>query len=143
LTLQNLPLDDYEIEARLHSILGRFFVAVARIELNLSLRVGGDGSFSEKLERLLDAAIEFEDSEDAFCEILAWYMAADAIRKIRNLVAHGRWGFHVQFQQVAHVSGYPPGPQEERRFSLGELDAFVQDAERLGVEVGRLPVWQA
>lgn len=132
-----VPLDSGEIEARLHSILGGFFVAFARVELNLSLRVGGHGYFAEKLARLLSSAGELDD-EDTFCKTLAWYMAADAMRDMRNLLAHGRWGFLVHLQQVAHVSGYPPGPQLERRFSLPELDAIVRDAHMLDIELARL-----
>lgn len=133
----NLPLDSGEIEARLHSILGGFFVAFARVELNLSLRVGGDGSFADKLARLLSSAGELDD-ENTFCKTLAWYMAADAMREMRNLLAHGRWGFLVHSQQVARVSGYPPRPQLERCFSLPELDAIVWDADLLHLELGRL-----
>jgi hypothetical protein len=69
-----------------------------------------------------------------FCEISAWYMAADSLRKLRNRFAHGRWGFHTQAQMVVHVSGYPPNPQDERHFSLAELDAIMKDVESLGRE---------
>ena len=65
-------------------------------------------------------------------------MAADSMRELRNRLAHGRWGFLVHLQQVAHVSGYPPGPQDEHRFSFGELDAIVEDAASLSNELGRL-----
>lgn len=132
------PMDHNELEARLHTILGRFFVSFARMELNLSLRLGGDGTFFEKLERLLNSPIEATDSEDRFCKILAWYMAADSMRELRNLLAHGRWGFLVQLQQVVHVSGYPPGRQAERLFSFDQLDTIVRDVELLGNELGRL-----
>lgn len=137
-TSPNIPLDHNELEARLHTILGHFFVSFARMELNLSLRVGGDGTFFEKLERLLHSPTEATDSDDMFCKILAWYMAADSMRELRNLLAHGRWGFLVHLQQVVHVSGYPPGRQEERRFSFDELDTIVRDVESLGNELGRL-----
>jgi hypothetical protein len=67
-------------------------------------------------------------------------MAADTMRNLQNRVAHGRWEFFVHLQLVAYVSGYPPGPQRERRFSLGELSAMVQDVLLLGNEVSRLPM---
>jgi hypothetical protein len=137
ITPPNVPLDSSEIEARLHSILGRFFVVFARVELNLSLRVGGDGSFVDKLERLLSSSGELDD-EDTFWKTSAWNMAAHSMRDTRNLLAHGRWGFLVHSQQVAHVSGYPPGPQKKRRFSLPELDAIVRDADLLHLELSRL-----
>jgi hypothetical protein len=87
---------------------------------------------------LLGFAGELESGDDAYCDILAWYMAADSMRELRNRFAHGRWGFLVYSQQVAHVSGYPPNVQKERRFSLSELAVIVRDAESLSNEVSRL-----
>jgi hypothetical protein len=118
--------------------LGRFFVIFASVELNLSLRVGGDGNFHDKLERLLGSSNAFGDSEDAFCQISTWYMAADSMREIRNRLAHGRWGYRVHSQQVVHVSGYPPGAQCERYYSIDELHAIVRDAESLNNELNGL-----
>ena len=135
----NVPLDLGEMEARLHSIVGRFFVAFARIDLNLTLRVGNDKSFSAKLARLRSLVLEVGDNEETVREILAWVKDADSLREIRNLVAHGRWGYLVRFQQVALVSGYPSAPQAERHFSLDELAAIVSDAESLGNALSRLP----
>jgi hypothetical protein len=139
LTLSNVPLDREKMEARLHSILGRFLIAFARIELNLTLRVGNDKSFCAKLERLRSSVLEVGDNDEAVREILAWVKAADSLREIRNLVAHGRWGYLVHLQQVALVSGYPPAPQPERHFSLDELAAIVSGAESLGNALSRLP----
>lgn len=135
-------LDCDGIEARFHSILGRFFVTFAKVELNLSLRVGGDGHFSDKLDRLCRLSFELNDSDDRddrFCEILSLYMAADSLREVRNRLAHGRWGFRVPSQQIIHVSGYPSGPQDERVYTIGELEAIVRDAESLCNELGQLP----
>lgn len=132
-----IPLDYFELEEKLYPILGRFFVGFARMELNLSLRVGGAGTFNTKLERLLQSASEV-NSEETFCKILAWYMAADAMREMRNRLAHGRWGYLAHLQQVAHVAGYPPDPQDERSFSFDELDVIVRDVESLSNELGRI-----
>jgi hypothetical protein len=65
-------------------------------------------------------------------------MAADSIREIRNLLAHGRWGYLPQVQRVVHVSGYPPDAQVERHFSLSGLEAIVKDAELLQNELIRI-----
>lgn len=132
-----IPLDYFELEEKLYPILGRFFVGFARMELNLSLRVGGDGTFNKKLERLLQLAEE-ANNEETFCKILAWYMAADAMRELRNRLAHGRWGYLTHLQQVAHVAGYPPGQQDERRFSFDELNTIVRDVELLSDELVRI-----
>lgn len=137
MALSTIPLDCFELEEKLYPILGRFFVGFARMELNLSLRVGGNGTFNTKLERLLQSASE-ANGEEIFCKILAWYMAADAMREMRNRLAHGRWGYLAHLQQVAHVAGYPPDPQDERRFSFDELDAIVRDVQLLSNDLGRI-----
>jgi hypothetical protein len=51
-----MQLDYHEMQDVLHRSLGRFFVAFASIELNLSLRVGGAGKFQDKLERFVEGA---------------------------------------------------------------------------------------
>jgi hypothetical protein len=135
----SVQLSRDDLEEELHRLLGCFFVTFAGVELNLSLRVGGVGTFGEKLERLISSAdVQWSDNDDDYCKILAWYMAADSMRQIRNRLAHGRWGYLPRLQLVVHVSGYPPDAQDERRFSLCELDAFVKDAELLNKELGKI-----
>jgi hypothetical protein len=139
LTWSNVQLNNQEIQDFTHCLLGRFFIAFASVELNLSLQVGGTGTFQDKLERFYEMAIaQYGDSDVNFFEISAWYMAADSMRNLRNRFAHGRWGFLTQAQSVVHVSGYPPDPQDERRFSLAELDSIVKDAELLGEELFKM-----
>lgn len=127
-----------ELEAQFHQVLGRFFTAFAGVELNLSLRVGGAGSFADKLERFLESAGALMNNHDEYCEAASWYMAADSIREVRNRFAHGRWGILAAVQLIAHVSGYPPEIQPERRFSLSELEAIVKDAELLNKDLMRI-----
>jgi hypothetical protein len=125
-----IPFDYEQMEEQLHLLLGRFFVTFARVELNLSLQVGGSGSFREKLERYIDdVGARFSENNEEFHKIATWYMAADSLREIRNLFAHGRWGIAQNTQQIAHVAGYPPDTQIERRFSLSELNSLVKEAE--------------
>lgn len=138
MTCSNVQLTKQEIQDFTHRSLGRFFIAFASLELNLSLQVGGAGRFQEKLERFYEMAIAQYPDSDLFCEISAWYMAADSMRTLRNRFAHGRWGFLTQAQSIVHVAGYPPDYQDERRFSLAELDSIVKDAELLGKELFRL-----
>lgn len=134
-------LDYDQLEEQLHLLLGRFFVTFAGIEFNLSCRVGGAGTFGEKLERFINVfGVQVSHSEHEFCEMFAWYMAADSIRETRNLLAHGRWGIYSAGQRVVHVSGYPPDTQVERRFSLAELDVLVKDAALLNEELSKI-VW--
>lgn len=129
-----------EMEDHTYRFLGRFFVIFARIELNLTLRVGDKGNFSDKLERfLVQTATQHGDNNLKFCEIFAWYMAADSVRDTRNRFAHGRWGFHTHAQRVVHVSGYPPASQFERFYSLAQLDSIIMDIELLDEELGKIP----
>ena len=135
----NVPFDYEQMEEQLHLLLGRFFVTFARVELNLSLRVGGSGSFSEKLERYIDdVGSRFSDNNEEFYKIATWYMAADSVREIRNLFAHGRWGIALNTQQIAHVAGYAPDIQVERRFSLSELNSLVKEAELVDKELTKI-----
>lgn len=124
-----VPLEYKQMEEQLHRLLGRFFVTFARVELNLSLQVGGSGSFGQKLDRYIDTGARFSENNDEFDKIATWYMAADSLREIRNIFAHGRWGIAQNTQQISHVAGYPPDTQVERRFSLLELNRLVTEAE--------------
>lgn len=124
-----------EIEDETHRLLGRFFIAFARIELSLALLVGADGTFHDKLEEFLNTAVSLRgDSATQFSEVMCWYMAADSVRETRNRFAHGRWAFHTHTQSVIHVNGYSPAHQEERRYSLPELRAIVTETELLNAE---------
>lgn len=135
----DVPLYYEQMEEQLHLLLGRFFVTFARVELNLSLRVGDSGSFSHKLERYIDdVGSRFSDNDEEFHKIATWYMAADSLRETRNLFAHGRWGILQNAQLIAHVTGYPPNPQVERRFSLSELNSLVKDAELVDKELTKI-----
>ena len=134
--ISTIQLSYDQLEEQLHRVLGRFFVTFARLELNLSLRVGGAGTFGQKLERFIDVfGTQLSQDDEKFCKISAWYMTADSIRETRNLLAHGRWGILQAVQLVVHVSGYPPETQGERRFSLPQLEALVTDAELLDIEL--------
>ncbi len=128
-----------QMDEQLHLLLGRLFVTFAGVELNLSLRVGGAGSFSQKVDRFIDdIGARFSDNNEEFAKVATWYMAADSMRETRNLFAHGRWGILQNAQLVAHVTGYPPNAQVERRFPLSGLDNLVKDAELLNIELTKI-----
>jgi len=135
----DVSLSSEQMDEQLHLLLGRFFVTFAGVELNLSLRVGGDGSFSQKLNRFIDdLGTRFSENDEEFAKIATWYMAADSIRETRNLFAHGRWEILQDAQLVAHVTGYPPNAQVERRFPLSEFNNLVKDAELLNKELTKI-----
>lgn len=129
-------LTSNEIEDETHRLLGRFFTVFAKIEFNLALLVGPEGNFHDKLQGFLNTAnVRLDDSHPQFCEVMAWYKAADSVREIRNRFAHGRWTFHAPTQRVIHVLGYPPARQDEKRYSLMELQAIVRAAESVNIEL--------
>lgn len=135
----DVPLYYEQMEEKLHLLVGRFFVTFARVELHLSLRVGGSGPFSQKLGRFIDdVGARFSDNDEEFYKIATWYMAADSLRETRNLFAHGRWGMLQNAQLLAHVAGYPPNAQVERRFALSELNSLVEDAELVDKELAKI-----
>lgn len=135
----DVSLSYEQMDEQLHLLLGRFFVTFAGVELNLSLRVGGAGSISQKLDRFIDdLGARFSGNDEEFAKIATWYMAADSMRETRNLFAHGRWGILQNAQLVAHVTGYPPNPQVERRFPLSGLNNLVKDAELLNKELSKI-----
>lgn len=129
------PIAEGDLEDNTYRMLGEFFVAFARVELNLSLLVGPDGTFAEKLDRFF-AVADSGMADNQFFEMAAWFMAADSLREIRNRFAHGRWSFIDRTQTVVHVSGYPPATQIEWRFSLAELHAILQDTKSLASDIG-------
>lgn len=96
MTPPSAQLSQKELQDHTYRSLGRFFIAVARVEHNLALRVGGAGTFRDKLERFLETTIVQDDDNEHFYEISAWYMLADWMRETRNQFAHGRWGFHTR-----------------------------------------------
>lgn len=129
--------EESDLEDSTYRMLGEFLVAFARVELNLSLLVGPDGTFGDKLDRFFAVAHNGLADTRSF-EMVAWFMAADSLREVRNRFAHGRWGFIDRTQTVVHVSGYPPGRQIERRFSLAELDGILQDTKSLASEICKI-----
>ena len=133
----NVQLNHEEIQDVTRRFLGRFFIAFASVELNLSLQVGGAGTFEQKLERFYKIFTP-ADSDLRHDQISAWYTAAHSMRLMRNRFAHGRWAFLTHTQTVVHVAGYPPDPQDELLLSFGELDSIVKDVEWLGEELVRI-----
>lgn len=142
-----------QIEEHAYRSLGRLFVVVADIELKLALGLGVSPpesrrypgvkserlSFQEKMEELVAIlALELAASKHRQEELAAWRDAADVMRQNRNRFAHGRWAFLEREQRVAHVAGYPDGDQETRRYAVDDLDAIVQQAERVAVVLDKI-----
>jgi hypothetical protein len=153
-------LTEEELENEAHRLLGKLFAVFGGLEMNLGLFNAGlnpaipfvqeaerqdDFNFAEKLQHLLKAAhSRCEYDIDGFSRWAEWYMAADSVREVRNRLAHGRWGVIPHEQCVAHVSGLPgTSHQNERRYSLAQLEAEVQEAQRVNAEFSRLTKLEA
>lgn len=118
LTSQSAQLSQQELQDHTYRSLGRFFIAFARVELNLALLVGGAASFQDKLERFLETAIVQDGNNDQFYEISAWYMLADWMRETRN---HGRTlalGLPHAYAKSSACLPLSAGSSNERRYSL-------------------------
>lgn len=67
LTSAEGSLDSKQIEEFTQKFLGRFLIAFARMELNLTLQVGAAGNFQEKLERYYNMAMAaYGDRDEHF-----------------------------------------------------------------------------
>lgn len=144
-----------QLKREAYCFVGAIFDLFAKLEMNLALFVARASScthfdqaiawqeevyFNEKLQVLLDAiGAHYKHDIDGYSRWAEWYMAADALRELRNRLAHCRWGYILHEQRVASVAGLPGSPnQNEIRYSLEELAAEVAEAERVCDEFSRL-----
>jgi hypothetical protein len=140
-------LPETELEAMAAQHLGRLLFVFGRLEMNLGLalahaRPGASELDAARVERLSfgEKLAEFEavallrhaDNEQALARWMAWFAAANALRKLRNDFGHGRWDFQNRQGQIVHVSNLPDSTaQEVVRYTLDEFAARVADAEEL------------
>jgi hypothetical protein len=144
-----LPETELEATAALH--LGRMLFVFGRLELALALALlkaqpGEDAereivrveqlSFGDKL-REFEALMLQRHADDA--PVLErwrrWFAAANALRKLKNDFAHGRWGFQNMQQQIVHVSHLPGSPnQTVVRYPVVGFAARVAEAEDVAEE---------
>jgi hypothetical protein len=141
------PPSDFERKA--HELVGRLIFTYSRLDVNLALFVADhqgyeqrdkvleqlrkDGSFKAKLDLVLPT-VRRVFPEDAECmEIWGeWLRDADALRVKRNDMIHGRWGVHEHLGEVINVRGLPSSEQQpETKYTLAQLEAEVQQAERI------------
>lgn len=140
------PPSDFVRKA--HELVGRFIFTYSRLDVNLALFVADhqgyeqrervleqlrkDGSFKTKLDLVLSTVLR-EFPEDAECMELweDWLKEADALRLKRNDMIHGRWGVNERLGEVVNVIGLPSNePQSETKYTLVQLEAEVQQADR-------------
>ena len=148
-------LPETELEAMAAQHLGRLLFVFGRLELNLglalvNLRPPGESeretarveklSFGEKLGEFEAKALASHGGDArALARWRKWFLAAHALRKLRDDFAHGRWGFQHYRQQIVHVSKFPGSANpDEVRYTLDEFAAHVADAEEVAEEFSTL-----
>lgn len=82
-----------------------------------------NSNFNDRLKCLTESVTRLLpiDSEpyDAY---MAWAEQANATRKLRNDLVHGRWGIDIQNQRVVNVTGLPTSQdQRSESYSLKQL----------------------
>jgi hypothetical protein len=138
---KNERLSSQELEAKAACIVGQMIFALSRLEMNMALYIrdykGRDGaetvlrrldgaSFDKKLEMLKDvAATVFSHDEQCQRSFAHWIAEAHEIRTLRNDLVHGRWGIHEFKQQVVNVVGLPGRAQDEKRYSIVQLETVL------------------
>jgi hypothetical protein len=144
-------LPDTELEAMAAQHLGRLLFVFGGLELNLGLMLVNARppaeleseaarveqlSFGKKLDELESKVlVSHAGDAKALARWQKWFLAANALRKLRNDFAHGRWGFQHYHQQIVHVRNLPgSGNQEEVRYTLDEFAAHVASAEEVAEE---------
>jgi hypothetical protein len=144
-------LPDTELEAMAAQHLGRLLFVFGGLELNLGLTLVNarppaeseseaarveELTFGEKLNELESRVLASHAGDArALARWQKWFLAANALRKLRNRFAHGRWGFQHYHQHIVHVCMLPgSGNQEEVRFTLDEFAAHVASAEEVAEE---------
>jgi hypothetical protein len=144
-------LPDTELEAMAAQHLGRLLFVFGGLELNLELTLVNarppaeseseaarveELKFGEKLNELESKVLaSHAGNAKALARWQKWFLAANALRKLRNCYAHGRWGFQHYHQHIVHVCRLPGiGKQEEVRFTLDEFAAHVASAEEVAEE---------
>lgn len=125
------------------SLLGEFLFEFGRLEMAQGLcLVWHDGGRELESLTIKASALSFSDRLDLMVNLLekssasgskkeqayrSWIDQAHEVRKIRNKLAHGRWGVEAYGRCVFHVSGLPTSPdQRQTEFSLDELRASIE-----------------
>jgi hypothetical protein len=138
------------------TVLGRMLFEYSRLDMNLGLMLvlTNDGatleamteqvskpqfSFGEKLNLTNKLAQEkFKSNIVALAEYEKWIAAANAIRELRNVLVHGRWGVEATKNRVVNVVGIPTGEQKVSYYTIAELKILLQRMQDLGRQLSKL-----
>jgi hypothetical protein len=138
------------------TILGRMLFEYSRLDMHLGLMLvwtnGGaqleamteqvskpQFSFGEKLKLMAKLAQEkYEANAEALDAHGRWIEEANAIRELRNVLVHGRWGIEATKNQVVNVVGLPTGEQKASRYTIAELKTLLQRMQHLVLQLAKL-----
>lgn len=131
--------------------IGRMVMEYSRLEMELGLLLHGiDGGreaaamalelrradFNQRLGMLRSRLRALGSAPAGYG---AWVREADAARRLRNRLMHGRWGFHRDGRTVSNVRGDPfSEEQTEETMTLADLDAQLAQLKALRRQLAAL-----
>jgi predicted transport protein len=145
-----------ELEQATATVLGRMLFEYSRLDMNLGLmlvRINDSAtleamteqvskpyfSFGEKLNLTNKLVQEkFKSNIVALAEYEKWIESANAIRELRNVLVHGRWGVEATKNRVVNVVGIPTGEQKVSCYTIAELKILLQRMQDLGRQLSKL-----
>ena len=125
--------------------LGRMVMEFSRLEMELGLALYGSAAKAERADmafalrradfsaRLAMLRRHLAVQAHVHPDYSAWARDADAARRLRNRLIHGRWDFRdPDSQEVTNVRGDPfSSEQSEVTTTLAELDAQLEQLKAL------------
>ncbi|GAB2813794.1 hypothetical protein GCM10027276_13250 [Comamonas piscis] len=143
-----------DMQAEASSLLGQMLFAFSYVDVNLGLCLAwaDDGkklealstslegqSVHSKLETLSNQVAEkFPEKSKQRTTWEEWIARVHAVRRVRNLMVHGRWGVDARRQKVINTVGLPSGTQQSYEYSLVELASFNDELRAIERELRRL-----
>ena len=141
-----------EIQDKAATLLGEILFAFGELERDLALclvwvREGREletltkqfeeSSFSDKIERLERfVKSDFATNSVQYVAYSDWLARTDAVRLIRNDLAHGRWWFDPIQNCAFNISGIPTSAkQQQRPYTIEGLSAFLSKIWELQAEL--------
>jgi hypothetical protein len=141
-----------EIQNQAATFLGKILFAFGELERDLALCLvwvrGGselealtkqyeESSFSDKIDRLEKfVKSDFEADSKQCVAYSDWLVKVDAVRLIRNELAHGRWWFDPHNNCAVNISGIPTSSkQKQNSYTVDGLAKFLEKVRTLQSEL--------
>jgi hypothetical protein len=141
-----------ELRRAVATALGEMLIEFGRLDMNLGLAIaaqeGGarfddmvnsiDQQFASRIQSLADAAKTRYGSEESGKRYEQWVDEANQLRLIRNRLVHCRWGFTPDGKAVSVIGMPTSRANDERAFTLHELETINRRLVRLDTELASL-----